>query len=317
MGCCLMQGLGFLRIWGARLFFIILLCWPLAGSAKESAFPGADLRFEDEQRSLICTATGYVCPPEEENEEAAYEKALAVAERFALRKSHEILQRRLSDVGSGFGFELVRFGSSGKRVNVLQKERVSSAVESSRRTYAIRIIAEVRYRLTGYPDSEKLLSDSHLPLTVRVWSDKNAYTAGEKVVFRIRGNKDYHARIIDIAPGGGMYQILPNLFRSSHSFEGGETYKFPDKALGDKFDLDVAPPYGEERILVYAGDVPIGEVPFSDYAGQFGVVAGKEEEIGRHVRKFIPQMEGVIGPPGAFSCVEFFESRWRVRTSEK
>lgn len=238
------------------------------------------------------------------------QRALAAASRFALRKSNALIQERLSETGTGFNFEMIQF-HPGEFVKILEQEETESPIQSAGASYGMRITGEIQYRITGDTDNRKLLSNPNLPLTVRIWSDKQSYKEGDKVVFYIQGNRDFFTRIIDIAPGGEILQLLPNSFRESDAFKGGVTYKFPDPDMGDEFDMETSPPFGKENVLIFAANVPIGKIPFKEYIGQFGLVEGTGPDVRQYVRQI------ALEKSGTFSCVDFFESRWLIITKEK
>ncbi len=309
--------INFLKI---HVFFmaanLMLFTGPASVFAEIPKFPDSNAVFHGEIRSVICSASGYVYTGAAVGQEQARQRAIAVAKRFALRKTNTMIQKKLGESDSRFRFEFVEF-QPGEYVRILYHKDVKPIAPGQTRLYGAQITAEIRYRITDVHNQEKLLSDLALPLTVRVWTQKASYREGEKIVFYIRGNRDFYAAMIDIAPDGEIIQILPNLHRKSHLFKRSVTYSFPDPLLGDNFDMNVSPPFGEETVLIYASEMPIGEIPFSKYAGQFGVVKGNAREVSDIVRKIVPKIEGLDTEAGSFSYVDFFESRWIIRTFAK
>jgi curli biogenesis system outer membrane secretion channel CsgG len=97
-----------------------------------------------------------------------------------------------------------------------------------------------------------------VPLSVDIATDKPVYTQGEKIRIIIKGNKDFYGKIVYVTAEGQLVQLLPNGQRSLDFFKGGRTYNVPENS--DGFTLDVAPPYGAERIILYASETPLPEV---------------------------------------------------------
>jgi len=95
-------------------------------------------------------------------------------------------------------------------------------------------------------------------LTVKVWTPKKQYSDSEKIEIFVQGNRDFYARIVGITSSGQIIQLLPNHYRKINFFEGQKVYRIPDQA--DHFDLKVTASYGEDRIIVYASEVPVGQV---------------------------------------------------------
>lgn len=97
-----------------------------------------------------------------------------------------------------------------------------------------------------------------VPLDVQISTDKTVYKAGEKVRITLRGNKDFYGKIVYMTADNQVVQLLPNGKRSLDFFKGGRTYSVPEDS--DGFSLDVAPPFGAERIVLYASESPLAGV---------------------------------------------------------
>ncbi len=91
-----------------------------------------------------------------------------------------------------------------------------------------------------------------VPLAVDIKADKAVYKQGEKIRITLSGNKDFYGKIVYVTADGQTVQLLPNGHRSLDFFKGGRTYSVPEDS--DGFTLDVAPPYGAERIILYASE---------------------------------------------------------------
>jgi hypothetical protein len=71
-------------------------------------------------------------------------------------------------------------------------------------------------------------------------------TQDEKVKIFFKGNKPFFATVLYRDADGNIIQILPNPFRKDNYFQGGVIYETPSG--NDKFDLEVAQPFGEESV---------------------------------------------------------------------
>lgn len=91
-----------------------------------------------------------------------------------------------------------------------------------------------------------------VPLSVSIKTDKAVYKQGEKIRITLSGNKDFYGKIVYVTADGQTVQLLPNGHRSLDFFKGGRSYSVPEDS--DGFTLDVAPPYGAERIILYASE---------------------------------------------------------------
>lgn len=151
------------------------------------------------------------------------------------------------------------------------------------------------------------------PLTVQVWSSKQQYRAGEQIEVFIRGNRDFYARIVDITSSGDIVQLLPNEYRGSTMFRQGEVYKIPD--TGDQFDLTVGPPYGKDTIVVYASEVPLGQVAMDKIGQGLMAYGGDRKTLGfttRGISVTAKKQKAQKQPQPQIA--EFYEAEYQITT---
>lgn len=128
----------------------------------------------------------------------------------------------------------------------------------------------IRLRVEVIPQADALATvgvamqdDPSLPLNVRLWSERGKpgelvrYRQGESMRLYLRGNKPFYARVLYRMADGQTLQLLPNAHRKGHYFQGGTTYVIPSGE--DDFELKIEPPFGGERITVYASEQPLGD----------------------------------------------------------
>ncbi len=107
-----------------------------------------------------------------------------------------------------------------------------------------------------------------------------------------------------------IFRLLPNPYRSDNYFNGGTVYEIPSR--GDKFDLEVGPPFGEEEIVVYASSSPLGEIEVQTRGGVFGVkMEMKDVDIRTRGVKITGKTAG-----NEKSASEFAEKRLSVLTGK-
>ncbi len=176
--------------------------------------------------------------------------------------------------------------------------------------YHVWIKAEVEYGLRskgGQTICDQVM-DQDAPLTVKVWTNKKQYRDGDSIEIYIQGNRDFYARIVDITSNGEIIQLLPNDYRKISFFEAGKVYNIPDK--GDPFDLKVTRPYGEDQIVVYASEVPLGHVDMEAFGQGLSCYSGSRSSLAARTR-------GINIAPvhsGADSGAEFYEATWTLTT---
>jgi hypothetical protein len=161
------------------------------------------------------------------------------------------------------------------------------------------------------PEKTEMIDSPTAPLTVKLWidRDKASFKAGEKINLFIKGNKPFFARIVYVQNDGSLVQILPNPLNKDNYFNGGAIYSLPSDK--DSYELVVEPPFGEEKIIVYAGTAPLGDVNLAD-AGSVYAVDDNLNDTGSKSRGIkIKKKEGQ-----SKAAAEFFETNLIIKTTE-
>ena len=148
-------------------------------------------------------------------------------------------------------------------------------------------------------------------MTVRVWTPRKVYKRGEIVEIFIQGNRDFYARIVNIDSQGNITQLLPNDHRNINLFQGSRVYKIPD--IGDRFTIKVRAPYGKDQVVVYASDVPLGQVETKSVGQGLRQFSGTRYRLGVQTRALFitPQ------PVGSHVGAEFYEATWELKTVDR
>lgn len=152
--------------------------------------------------------------------------------------------------------------------------------------------------------------DPMAPLTVTVSADKASYRAGEAMKLYLSGNKPFYARVVYRDASGTLTQILPNPYRKDSYFQGGAVYRLPDGP--DQYELSVSPPFGEEKILVYASTEPLPEEGIKAQ-GPVYAVTQTGEALSQSTRGICLKPKGGSTKGAA---AEFFEASADVATGQ-
>ncbi len=298
--------------WLTTLSMLFLI---LVVNAHAQQFGGGGVAPDDEKRSSIHEVDGYAYLSEKMTLEQVRNAAIATAKRQAVERAKTYIESNTTVKD----FEVVQDqikGQSHGSVTVLEMKDLG-VVDNTR--YHVWIKAEVEYGIKppvvpagGKPPETRPAAhlNPQAPLTVRVWSTKKSYREGEHIIVYMQGNRDFYARIVDITSSGEIIQLLPNAYRQQARFAAGRIYEVPGE--GDRFDLKVTPPFGEDRIVVYASDVPLGNVQMNSAGAGLGAFNGSRESLGIRTRGISVTASTKQGasPAGA----AFYESAWVVRT---
>ncbi len=261
---------------------------------------------DQEKRSSIHEVDGYAYLGENTTPGQARKAALATAKRQALEMARTRIESNTLVKDGKLQYDLIQSGAEGY-VSVLEQK--DHGLKGNR--YHVWIRAEVEYGLKATdkkPESGQILSPE-APLTVKIWTPQKGYRKGQNVVVHIIGNRDFYARIVNVDSEGNITQILPNDYRSNRHFEGGRLYKVPDK--GDGFAFMVMDNYGEEAIVVYASEVPLGQVKTKPAGAGLHGYSGTRGQLARETRSIRVAPVGGSSDSGA----GFYEATWKFTTS--
>ena len=289
-------------IFMANIFFGLVL--PTAESQDTRA---VQVQPDQEKRSLIRSVDGFAFLSEDMTLSETREAAFANAKRQAVEMVRTYIQSKTKVEDFILKSDKITASAEGAVTILEQKD---FGVEDNTR-YHVWIKAEVEYGLKPMgQDSKGHEMDPDAPLTVKVWTPKKQYTGGENIEIYIKGNRDFYARIVDISSSGDIIQLLPNEYRRINFFEAGKTYKIPDR--GDHFTLTVSPPYGEDQIVVYASEVPLGQVDMEEVGQGLSRYRGTRSAFAAKTRGI-----SVVGADsGSDSGAEFYEAAWKFKTAK-
>ncbi|NIA31403.1 MAG: DUF4384 domain-containing protein [Actinobacteria bacterium] len=280
----------------AIIFFIFLagICLPSAKSNKTT----------QPKHSAIVEADGYVYLSEDKTIRQLREQALAAAKREALQKGQTYIKSFTKVENFQLSYDLIQSQAEGY-VKILDSKDYGITKDNR---YHYWIKAEIEYRLKPPASgaAKTVLTNSAAPLSVSVWTEKTAYKEGDKIKIFLKGNKDFYARVIYIDSKNHILQLIPNQQRKNNFFKGGETIVIP--SADDQFELQVSPPFGSEKIVVYASTTPQGKVETA--------TAGKSlYQINSDLTTIAGQTRGVmIKKTSAKAGAEFYETSCLLTT---
>ncbi len=283
-------------------FSILLIHTALAqGVSPKAARP------EEEKRSVIVTTEGYAFLGGNMTLNDARKAAFTDAKQKACERGVvEIESNTL--VKNGILEYALDKSQSDCGLRILEEKELG--IEQGNR-YHVQIRAHILYTLLDREGRKAPpggpADGPAAPLVVRVWTEKKAYRQGEAMTIYLKGNRRFYGKIVAINSAGEMLQLLPNIWRTSHQFDGGKRYRVPDPAAGDKFEIRVTrPPYGRELIMVFASEAPLGQLPLKPSGGLFGI-PGTRGQMEKRVRTIEPT-------PATGGAPEFYEAVWVVET---
>jgi hypothetical protein len=275
--------------------------------ANSSSLQTAQAPPDQQKRSCIQSVDGYAVLSENMTIAETRAAAFANAKRQAVESARTYIQSKTKVVDFELKSDKITASTEGAVTVLDQKDY---GIENNTR-YHVWIKAEVEFSLkskTIIPDDTN--EDQDTLLTVKVWTSKKTYKDGENIVIYVQGNRDFYARIVDTTSSGEIIQLLPNSYRKSNFFKAKKIYKIPD--ADDHFELTVGPPHGQDRITVYASEVPLGDVALEPMGNGLHRYRGSRNELAVQTRGI-----AVVGTDqGAQEGAEFYEGSWVLTTGK-
>jgi len=265
-------------------------------------------------QSIILDTDGYACMGDDKSRKQTEGVAFTDAKRKASESAITYIQAE-THVKDAMLEKDILSAYTNSQVKVIQEFLKEWYQEGSLGDcYRVKLKVEVipdeqSMKKVAKKKNDELFDDPAAPLSVKVWSDKSKYAKGEKIRVFVKGNRPFYGRVVYQDASGGLIQILPNPYRQNSYFNGGTVYEIPSGE--DKFDLEVTPPYGAERITLYASTSPMGDVNLSAAGGVYAVQV-KADELASGTRgvKF-------VNKGSASGVAEFAESNQEMTTADK
>ncbi|MBT3367870.1 MAG: DUF4384 domain-containing protein [Nitrospina sp.] len=271
-------------------------------------FRGIQVVPDQEKRSFIHEVDGYAHINERMVLAQVRKAAFASAEKQALEMARVHVESNKLVQNGVLEYDLIQTEAEGA-VSILEQK--DYGLEGNR--YHVWIKGEIEYvlRSAGNKSKPTKTMSPAAPLTVRVWTPRKLYKQGEIVKVFIQGNRDFYARIVNIDSEGNITQLLPNDHRNINLFKGGQVYKIPDAE--DHFTIKVRAPYGEDQVVVYASDVPLGQVETESIGQGLRQYRGTRYRLGVQTRALFITHEPADSHVGA----EFYEAAWHLKTIDR
>jgi hypothetical protein len=260
-------------------------------------------------QSAITEAEGYSCAGDDKSRKQTELSAMSEAKRTAVENAVSYIKSETKIKDYQVEKDIVEAYSNATVKVIEVKERKWYKDENSGDCYRIKIKAEI------IPDEKTLSSlaanqttdDPAMPLNVKIWTDKKQYKNKEQIKIFLKGNKPFYARVLYVNVKGESIQLLPNPSRSDNYFNGGVIYEIPSG--NDRFELEVNPPFGEEKIIVYASSTELGKINVQA-AGDVYEVKTNSKDVGVKTRGIQLKEKS----PGSKPAESFFESKVTIKT---
>jgi TolB-like protein len=155
-------------------------------------------------------------------------------EKRGLEVRARLIETQTSNINSSANIQVARKEINPEDLALLDPKGTSTGFAKSNDSYQEKL--------------EKLVSikPDQSSFNVKVWTDKEEYQIGEKIVFSVESEKSGYLTLLDVDPNGNINVLFPNKFHQDNFIRAGVTYNVPSKDY--KFALDVRGPSGLERV---------------------------------------------------------------------
>ncbi len=237
-------------------------------------------------QSIIIEGEGYACMGDDKSRKATETTAMADAKRKATESAATYIQSETHIKDAMLEKDLLSAYANAqvKVIQELLKEwyKEQGLGDCYRVKLKVEVIPDEKAMAGNANKNQDLLeSDPSGPLAIRVWTDKQEYVKGERMKVFIKANKPFFANVVYKQADNSLLQLLPNPYRDQNYFNGGVVYEIPSG--DDRFDLEVAAPFGTENVTVYASTSPPGSLDVKPAGNVFAIV-NKVSEIAQSTR---------------------------------
>lgn len=278
---------------------VIFLCSLLLIAFNKSQAAG----LEEIRHSILCVSTVYGYIPDNQEKASIIAKATEIAREKGLKQVNILLNNKLNksfsiiedNQGNGFRF---------------QKQKEFDATHVGENLTGIRVFGIVQFEADIEP-GDNLIS-------IDIFSDKMIYYQGDPITIYMESNQDIYGCLVDISPDKVCTQLLPNTFRKDSLFEAGQ-FAFPAQETDGGFAFTVEPPFGKERLTLYASDLPIGGILSDDETYEvFAQIRQIDSEnlINNFQNRIFDHLEKT-NPWASFSSAQFVEATQVLTSAPK
>lgn len=277
----------------------------------------ANCLYADQVRSIVTEVEGLACMGRDKSMSETETMAMQEAKRKAAEYAATYIKSETDMKDFILEKDLVA-AYTRAMIKILQEiDKTWYKDPASGQCYRIKIKAEV------VPDegSMKKIANTDLsdnpsaPLTVKVYTDKSTYRAGEKMRLFLKGNRPFYAKIIYKNAEGQLLQLLPNPYRQQNYFQGGAVYELPSGE--DRYELDITEPFGAETVTVYASNSQIGDLDVKAHDTVYEVkTKPRDISVGTRGIKFVTKDTRIKESGSApRPAAQFIESSVTINTS--
>ncbi|MCE5194363.1 MAG: DUF4384 domain-containing protein [Nitrospiraceae bacterium] len=223
-------------------------------------------------QSTITESEGYACMGEDKSRKQTEQTALTDAKKKAVEKTTTYIKSETHVKNFELEKDIVAAYANANVKIIQELEKKWYKDDAMGDCLNIKIKAEIipdEKALEKISKDSLITDDPSVPLYIKMWSEKKEYKQGEKMKVYIKSNKPFYARVVYKDAAGKLVQLLPNPHRENNYFNGGVVYEIPSGE--DKFELEVAPPFGKENIIVYASTSQLGEIDVEPLSGVYDI----------------------------------------------
>jgi TolB-like protein len=155
-------------------------------------------------------------------------------EQRGLEVRARLIETQTSNINSSANTQVARREINPEDLALLEPKGASTGFSKSNDSYQEKLERLVAIK----PDQSSF--------NLKVWTDKESYQIGEKIVFSVESEKSGYLTLLDVNPNGNIDVIFPNKFHQDNFIRAGAIYSVPSK--DNNFALDIQGPSGLERI---------------------------------------------------------------------
>ena len=131
----------------------------------------------------------------------------------------------------------------------------------------------------------------HIQVTTHLGDNAN-FVKGDELQLLLSLNRSSYCLLLYQDAQQHLWQLFPNRMRASAKLPAGDYQQFPNENDGIK--ITVGPPFGQEKVMLFASDKPLPDLPFVKSVNGMrllrGTLASVEQQVSEQMNSQSAQL---------------------------
>jgi hypothetical protein len=160
---------------------------------------------------------------------------------------------------------------------------------------ALRILFLLSYLAAAIVCAQERTTHAHrIQLEITTYlGDRQTFAEGDNLSFLVTLYKDAYLLVLYETSQHQLIQLLPHRYSTARKYKAGIYIPVPDESA--RYHFVIAPPFGKERVLAFAADRTLPNLPGKDLNNGLRLLTGNTEGVLQQLRNNITDQDGSFG----------------------